>query len=105
MATYLTAPGVTVKTKVCVAVPLVLVAVTVKVVMPATVPVQPFKRPFSVLKVNPAGAGLIAKLAMVPPVEVTVNPVEALFTARVSDEDESVKAGNAGATSTVRVNV
>jgi hypothetical protein len=49
-----------------------------------------------VLKVVPAGAaGEIAKLAMVPPVEVTVYPAIALLTVLVSAVDESVNAGAA----------
>jgi hypothetical protein len=40
---------------------------------------------------------------MAPPVELIVNPVAAVLTVRVSDDDESVKAG--AATLTVKVNV
>mgnify|MGYP001014732839 FL=1 len=43
----------------------------------------------------------MAKLAMAPPVELIVNPVAAVLTVRVSDDDESVKAG--AATDSVRV--
>jgi hypothetical protein len=54
-------PGVVVSTKVRVAVPLELAAVTVKVVAPATVPVQPDNRPVDVLKLILAtGVGVIA---------------------------------------------
>jgi uncharacterized membrane protein len=56
-----------------------------------------------VLKLIPAGVALMAKLAMAPPVELIVNPVAAVLTVRVSDDDESVKAG--AATLTVKVNV
>jgi hypothetical protein len=45
----------------------------------------------------------MAKLAMAPPVELIVNPVATVLTVRVSDDDESVKAG--AATLTVKVNV
>ena len=48
---------------------------------------------------------VIAKLAIKPPVEEIVKPVAAMFTVRVSDEEERVKAGAARAASTVRVNV
>jgi hypothetical protein len=51
--------------------------------------------PVEVLKLIPAGVALIAKLAIKPPVELIVNPVAAIFTVRVSDEVESVKAGAA----------
>jgi hypothetical protein len=44
----------------------------------------------------PAGAaGEIAKLAMSPPVELTVKPVALVFTGLVSDDDERVNAGAA----------
>ena len=43
----------------------------------------------------------MAKLAMAPPVELIVNPVAAVLTVLVSDNDESVKAGAA----TFRVSV
>ena len=39
----------------------------------------------------------IAKLVIAPPVELIVNPVAALLTVLVSDEEERVKAGGAGA--------
>jgi hypothetical protein len=51
--------------------------------------------PVEVLKLIPAGVALIAKLAMVPPVELMVKPVATMFAVRVSDEDERVKAGAA----------
>jgi hypothetical protein len=38
---------------------------------------------------------LIAKLAIAPPVELMVKPVGPVFTVRVSEEDERVKAGAA----------
>ena len=38
---------------------------------------------------------LIAKLAIAPPVELMLNPVAAVLTVLVSDDDESVKAGAA----------
>jgi hypothetical protein len=55
-----------------------------------------------VLKLIPAGVALIAKLAMVPPVDEMVKPVAAVSTVLVSDELERVKAGaaSAGATAT-----
>jgi hypothetical protein len=43
----------------------------------------------------PAGIALIAKLAMVPPVELIVKPVAAVLTVLVSDVEERVKAGAA----------
>ena len=84
----------TVSTKVAVAVPLALVAVTVYVAAVATVVGVPVKAPVDVLKLIPAGVASIAKLAMVPPVGVTVNPVAAVFLAIVSVEDERVNEGN-----------
>ena len=64
----------------------------------------PLNAPVLVLKVMPAGAaGEMAKLAIAPPVDVTVKPVAAVFTVRVSEEAESVKAG--AATAPVKVNV
>ena len=61
--------------------------------------------PVEVLKLIPGGVALIAKLAMAPPVELIVNPVAAVLTVRVSEEEERVKAGAAngaaaGATTT-----
>ena len=64
----------------------------------------PLNAPVEVLKLMPAGtAGEIAKLAIAPPVELTVNPVAAVFTALTSDEDERVKTG--AAIVTVKLNV
>jgi hypothetical protein len=51
----------------------------------------------------PGGVALIAKFAIAPPVELMVNPVATVFTSRVSEEDERVKAG--AATVTVNVNI
>jgi hypothetical protein len=57
-----------------------------------------------VLKLIPAGEdGEIAKLAMVPPVELIVNPVAAVLTVRVSEEDDSVNAGAAKAAETIKL--
>ena len=56
---------------------------------------MPVKAPVKVLKLMPAGVALIAKLAMVPPVELMVNPVATMFAVRVSEEEERVKAGAA----------
>jgi hypothetical protein len=56
---------------------------------------MPVKAPVEVLKLMPAGVALIAKLAMVPPVELIVNPVATMFAVLVSDEEERVKAGAA----------
>jgi hypothetical protein len=50
-----------------------------------------------VLKLIPAGVALIPKLATVPPVEEIVNPVAAVLTVLVSEEEERVKAGAASA--------
>ena len=47
----------------------------------------------------------MAKFAMAPPVELIVNPVAAVSTVRVSEEEERVKAGAASAAVTVSVNV
>ena len=54
--------------------------------------------PVEVLKLIPGGVALMAKLAMAPPVELIVNPVAAVLTVRVSEEEESVKAGAANGT-------
>jgi hypothetical protein len=44
----------------------------------------------------PAGAvGEIAKVEILPPVELTVKPVETVFTVAISEDDERVKAGAA----------
>ena len=51
--------------------------------------------PVEVLKLMPAGVALIAKLAMVPPVELMVKPVAAVLTVLVSEEEERVKVGTA----------
>ena len=67
----------------------------------ATVVGVPVSAPVDVLKLIPAGVALMAKLAMAPPVELIVNPVAAVLTVLVSDDDESVKAGAA----TFRVSV
>jgi hypothetical protein len=47
--------------------------------------------------------GEISNLSIAPPVERIVNPVAAVFTVRVSEEEERVKAGAASVT--VKVNV
>ena len=91
----------TVNVKVCVVDPVALVAVTVYEVALATVVGVPVSAPVDVLKLIPAGVALIAKLAIAPPVELMVNPVAAVLTVLVSDDDESVKAG--AATDSVRV--
>ena len=49
------------------------------------------------LKLIPAGVALMAKLAIAPPVELIVNPVAAVLTVLVSEEEERVKAGAASA--------
>ena len=64
----------------------------------------PLNAPVVVLKVMPAGAaGEMAKLAIAPPVDVTVKPVDAVLTVVVSLEEESVNAGAPNAT--IKVNV
>ena len=83
----------TVNVKVCVVDPVALVAVTVYEVALATVVGVPVSAPVDVLKLIPAGVALIAKLAIAPPVELILNPVAAVLTVLVSDDDESVKAG------------
>ena len=62
----------------------------------------PDSAPVLVLKLIPAGVALIAKLAIAPPVDEMVKPVAAVFTVRVSEEDERLKPGaaSAGATAT-----
>ena len=77
--------AVTVSAKVRDALPLALVAVIVYVVAPATDVGVPDSAPVEVLKLMPAGVALIAKLAMVPPVELMVKPVAAVSTITVSD--------------------
>ena len=58
----------------------------------------PLNAPVVVLNVMPAGAaGEIAKEAIAPPVEVTVNPLAAAFTVAVSLDAERVKSGDANA--------
>ena len=91
----------TVNVKVCVVDPVALVAVTVYEVALATVVGVPVSAPVDVLKLIPAGVALISKLAIAPPVELMLNPVAAVLTVLVSDDDESVKAG--AATDSVRV--
>ena len=61
----------------------------------ATVVGVPVSAPVDVLKLIPAGVALMAKLAMAPPVELIVNPVAAVLTVLVSEDDERVKAGAA----------
>ena len=61
----------------------------------ATVVGVPVSAPVDVLKLIPAGVALMAKLAMAPPVESIVNPVAAVLTVLVSEDDERVKAGAA----------
>ena len=53
------------------------------------------RAPVEVLKLMPAGVALIAKLAIKPPVDEMVEPVAAVLTVLVSDEEERVKAGAA----------
>jgi hypothetical protein len=69
----------------------------------ATVFGAPVRAPVEVLKLIPGGVALIAKLAIAPPVELTVNPVATWLTVLVSDDDERVKAG--AAIVTVKLNV
>ena len=84
--------------KVLVVLPVALVAVTVYVVASATTVGVPAKVPVDVLKVIPAGSvGDIAKLAIVPPVEITVKPTATILTSTVSVEEERVNAGAANA--------
>jgi hypothetical protein len=85
--------------------PVALVAVIVYAVAVATEVGVPESAPVEVLKPIPAGVALIVKLEIKPPVEEIVKPVAAMFTVRVSDEEERVKSGAARAASTVRVNV
>jgi hypothetical protein len=75
--------------------PVALVAVTVYAVAVATEVGVPESAPVEALKLIPAGVALIAKLEIKPPVEEIVKPVAAMFTVRVSDEEERVKAGAA----------
>jgi uncharacterized protein (DUF2336 family) len=56
----------------------------------------PLNAPEEVSKLMPAGAaGVIAKLAITPPVELILKPVATVFTVLLSDVDERVKAGAA----------
>ena len=56
----------------------------------------PLNAPVEVLKLMPAGAaGEIAKLAILPPVELTVKPVATVLTVLLSDVEVRVKAGAA----------
>lgn len=71
----------------------------------ATVVGIPVSAPVDVLKLIPAGVALMAKLAMAPPVELIVNPVAAVLTVLVSEDDERVKAGAATFRVSVIVNV
>jgi hypothetical protein len=88
----------TVNVNVRVADPDAFVAVIVKAVADATDVGVPVSAPVEVLKLIPGGVALIAKLAMAPPVELIVNPVAAVLTVRVSEEEERVKAGAANGT-------
>jgi hypothetical protein len=65
------------------------------VVADATVFGVPDNAPVVVLKLIPGGVALIAKLAIAPPVEVTVNPVATVFTVLLSDDEDKVNAGAA----------
>jgi hypothetical protein len=85
--------------------PVALVAVIVYAVAVATDVGVPVSAPVEVLKLIPAGVALIAKLAIKPPVDEMVKPFATMFTVRVSDEEERVKAGAARAASTVKVKV
>ena len=88
--------AVTVNVKVCVVEAVAFVAVIVKAVTVATVFGVPVSAPVVVLKIIPGGVALIPKLAIVPPVDVAiVNPVAAVFTVLLSDDEERVKAGAA----------
>ena len=82
-----------------------LVAVIVYAVAVATDVGVPVSAPVEVLKLIPAGVALIAKLAIKPPVDEMVKPFATMFTVRVSDEEDRVKAGAARAASTVKVKV
>ena len=67
------AARVTVSVNVALALPVAFVAVIVYAVADCTVVGVPVNKPVEVLNVKPAGAaGLIAYLAIVPPVEVIV---------------------------------
>jgi hypothetical protein len=53
----------------------------------------PVSAPVVVLKLIPGGVALIVYLANGPPVELAVNPVAAVFTVLLSDEEVIVNAG------------
>jgi hypothetical protein len=53
----------------------------------------PVSAPVVVLKLIPGGVALIVYPANGPPVELAVNPVAAVFTVLVSDEEVIVNAG------------
>ena len=53
----------------------------------------PVRAPVVVLKLIPGGVALMLKLAIAPPVELEVKPVAAVFTVRVSDDEDKVNAG------------
>jgi hypothetical protein len=53
----------------------------------------PVSAPVVVLKLIPGGVALMLKLAIAPPVELEVKPVAAVFTVRVSDDEDKVNAG------------
>jgi len=56
----------------------------------------PLNAPVEVLKLMPEGAaGEIAKLAILPPVELTVKPFATVLTVLLSDVEVRVKAGAA----------
>jgi hypothetical protein len=55
----------------------------------------PVRAPVVVLKFIPDGVALMLKLAIAPPVELVVKPVAAVFTVRVSDDEDKVNAGAA----------
>ena len=71
------------------------VAVIVKTVDVAIVVGVPVSAPVVVLKIIPGEVALIPKLAIAPPVELLVNPVAAVFTVLLSDDELRVKAGAA----------
>ena len=59
----------------------------------ATVLGVPPNAPVVVLKLIPDGVEFIAKLAIVPPVELMVNPEAAVLTVLLSKDDVRVNAG------------
>jgi hypothetical protein len=87
--------AVTVKVNVCVEEAVAFVAVIVKTVDVAIVVGVPVSAPVVVLKIIPGEVALIPKLAIAPPVELLVNPVAAVFTVLLSDDELRVKAGAA----------